>query len=153
MTPSAGAAQRSVPVNVPVSVTAWVTRRSVTAGGGKGKAAKSDGGEGPRIIIDNLYIRNAKVALSAGILGGKKLPVPVPDIHLKDIGKDSKGGKGATMSEAAGKVMDALTGSVTKAASSIDIKGIASQAEGLVKGATGDAGKGITDGLKSLFGK
>ena len=49
--------------------------------------------------------------------------------------------------------MDALTGSVIKAASSIDIKGIAGQAEGLVKGATGGTGKGITDGIKGLFGK
>jgi uncharacterized protein involved in outer membrane biogenesis len=127
---------------------------SKAAGGGKtkGQAAKSGGDEGPRVIIDNLYIRNAKVALSAAMLGGKKVPVPVPDIHLKDIGKDSKDGKGATMSEAAGKVMDEITGSVTKAASAIDLKGIAKQAEGLTKGADG-ATKGVTDSIKGLFGK
>jgi uncharacterized protein involved in outer membrane biogenesis len=118
----------------------------------KAKADKSGGDEGPRVIIDNLYIRNAKVALSAGMLGGKKVPVPVPDIHLKDIGKDSKDGKGATMSEAVGKVMDEITGSVTKAASVIDLKGITKQAEELTKGA-GGAAKGITEGLKGLFGK
>jgi uncharacterized protein involved in outer membrane biogenesis len=125
---------------------------SKASGGGKAKAAKSSDEEGPRVIIDNLYIRNAKVALSAGMLGGKKIPVPVPDIHLKDIGKDSKDGKGATMSEAAGKVMDEITGSVTKAASAINLDDIKKQAEGLTKGAEG-AGKSITEGIKGLFGK
>ncbi len=121
-------------------------------GGGKGKATKADGGEGPKVVIDNLYIRNVKVALSAGILGGKKVPVPVPDIHLKDIGKDSKDGKGASLGEAAAKVMDEITGSVTKAASAIDLDGIKKQAEELTKGAGGGA-KGLTDSIKGLFGK
>ena len=125
-----------------------------SGGGGKSKDAKAQdgGGEGPKVIIDNLYVRNIKVALSAGILGGKKVPVPVPDIHLKDIGKDSKGGKGATMGEATAKVMDEITGSVTKAASAINLEGIKKQAEELTKGA-GGAAKGVTDGLKGLFGK
>ena len=121
-------------------------------GAGKGKAAKDDGGEGPKVIIDNLYIRNAKVALSAGMLGGKKIPVPVPDIHLKDIGKDSKDGKGASLGEAAAKVMDAITGSVTKSASAINLDAIKKQTEGLIKGLDG-ATKGVTEGIKGLFGK
>jgi hypothetical protein len=122
-------------------------------GGGKGKAAaKGGGGEGPKVVIDNLYVRNLKVALSTGMLGGKTVPVTVPDIHLKDIGKDSKGGKGASLSEAAAKVMDEITGSVTKAASAINLDGLKKQAEELTKGA-GGAAKGVTDGLKGLFGK
>ena len=122
------------------------------SGGGKGKAAKDGGGEGPKVIIDNLYIRNVKAALSAGMLGGKTVPVPVPDIHLKDIGKDSKDGKGASLGEASAKVMDELTGSITKAASAINLDGIKKQAEELTKGA-GDGAKGVTDGIKGLFGK
>ena len=118
-------------------------------GGGKSKKAKSGGDEGPRVIIDNLYIRNAKVGLASGSLA---MPLSVPDIHIKDIGKDSKDGKGATMSEAAGKVMDAITGSVTKAASKIDIKALSKQADDLLKGA-GGGGKSITDSIKGLFGK
>jgi uncharacterized protein involved in outer membrane biogenesis len=123
-----------------------------SGGGGKGKAAKDGGGEGPKVVIDNLYVRNIKVAFSAGILGGKIIPVPVPDIHLKDIGKDSKDGKGATLGEATAKVMDEITGSVTKAASAINLDGIKKQAEGLIKGA-GGATKGVTDSIKGLFGK
>ncbi len=118
--------------------------------GGKEKAAKEGGG--PKVIIDNLYIRNVKVALSAGILGGKKIPVPVADIHLKDIGKDSKDGKGVSLGEAAAKVMDEITGSITKAAAAINVGDIKKQAEELIKGA-GGAAKSAIDGIKGLFGK
>jgi hypothetical protein len=86
------------------------------------------------------------------MLGGKEIPVPVPDIHLKDIGKDSKDGKGATLGEASAKVMDEITGSMTKAASAINLDGIKKQAEELTKGA-GDAAKSVTDSIKGLFGK
>ncbi len=120
-------------------------------GGGKGKAAKSDGGEGPKVVIDNLYIRNVKVALSAGMLGGKLVPVPVPDIHLKDIGKDSKDGKGASLGEAAAKVMDEITGSVTKAASAINLDAIKKQTEGLTN-VMDCSTQGVTDRNKGLYG-
>ncbi|MDX1483533.1 MAG: hypothetical protein R3229_03530 [Alphaproteobacteria bacterium] len=128
------------------------------ATGGKDakQPADADKGEGPKVIIDNLYIRNANVAMSASMLGGKTVPVPVPDIHLKDIGKDSKDGKGASVGDVAGKVMDEITGSVTKAASAINLDDIKKQAEGLTKGVTdgvGGATKGVTDGIKGLFGK
>lgn len=127
------------------------------AGQGKGKGAPAaGGGEGPRVVIDNLYIRKPKVALSAAMLGGKKVDVPVPDIHLKDIGKDSKGGKGATLADASEKVMDAVLGSVTKAAKSINLDAVKKQMEGLTKGvggAAGDVGKGVSDTLKGVLGK
>lgn len=126
-----------------------IQRNVDKASGGGAKASKDGGGEGPKVVIDNVYIRNIKVALSAGMLGGKKVPVPVPDIHLKDIGKD---GKGASMSDAAAKIMDEITGSITKAASSINLDDIRKQTEGLTKGA-GDATKGVTDSIKGLFGK
>lgn len=118
------------------------------AGGGKAKTADS-GGEGPKVVIDNVYIRNIKVALSAGMLGGKTVPVPVPDMHLKDIGKD---GDGATVADATNQVMDSITKSVTDAASSINLDEVRKQMEGLGKDA-GDAAKGVTDSIKGLFGK
>lgn len=125
---------------------------SKAAGGDQAKAADSGGGEGPKVVIDNLYIRNVKVALSAGMLGGETVPVPVPDIHLKDIGKDSKEGGGASIADAAKLVMDELTGSIAKAASSINLDDVKKQFEGVTKGAD-DATKGVTDEIKGLFGK
>jgi len=46
--------------------------------------------EGPKIIIENLYLRDGSVAVRAPLLN-EKLSVPMPDIHLTDIGKKDKG--------------------------------------------------------------
>ncbi|HSR55112.1 MAG TPA: hypothetical protein VLN73_02650 [Alphaproteobacteria bacterium] len=137
------------------------------SGAGKGKAEPApaaSGGEGPRVVIDNLYIRKPKVALSAGVLKGKTVEVPVPDLHLKDIGKQGQGGgQGVTMAEASAKVMDELLASVSKAAKSINLDAIKNQVDGLAKeaegmskgvgGAAGDIGKGVSEGLKGVLGK
>jgi uncharacterized protein involved in outer membrane biogenesis len=123
------------------------------ATGTTGGSAKASEGGGKKVVIDNLYVRNAKASLSAAILGGKQIPLPLPDLHLKDIGKDEKG---ASMSDAAKKVLDGITESATSAAGKIDVKGIAAEAgkalEGATKGAK-DALEGATQGLKGLFGK
>ncbi|MFM2129559.1 MAG: hypothetical protein RL477_1105 [Pseudomonadota bacterium] len=122
------------------------------AAGGGGKS-ESSGGPSKKVVIDNLHVRNAKAALSAGILGGKVVPLPIPDIHLKDIGKEKKG---ASMSEASKQVLDSITKSVTSAAAKIDLKGMAEGAGKAIgdaaKGA-GDAAKGVGDQLKGIFGK
>lgn len=129
------------------------------SGPSTGGQAKPASGEGRKVIIDNLYIRKPKVALSAGVLAGKTVEVPVPDIHLKDIGKDAKGGQGVTMADATEKVMNELMAQITKAAKGINIDAIKKQVEGLAKGTgdmtkgVGDATKGVTDSLKGMFGK
>jgi uncharacterized protein involved in outer membrane biogenesis len=124
-----------------------------------GGQAQQTSGEGRKVVIDNLYIRKPKVALSAGMLAGKRVDVPVPDIHLKDIGKDAKDGQGVTIADATEKVMDELMAQVTKAAKGINVDAIKKQVEGLTKGTgdmtkgVGDATKGVTEGLKGMFGK
>ena len=123
------------------------------AGSGGGDAKASSDGPSKKVVIDNLYLRNAKAALSAGILGGKVIPLPLPDLHLKDIGKKSNG---ATMSEASKQVLDSITAAATSAAGKIDLKGMAegaTKALGDVSKGAGDAAKGAADKLKGLFGK
>jgi len=72
------------------------------AGGGE----KSSGGDkkAPNIIIENLYLRDSSVAVIAPLLN-EKLSVPLPTIHLTDIGRE---GKGATPEEIADQVMFAV---------------------------------------------
>ncbi len=145
-----------------------VIRKNVESflGGGK----KSDGGGGSRpsgeakseqggkrIIIENLIIRDGKVSVSAALLKGKKLSVPLPSIHLKDIGKD-KGG--ASPGEVAEKIMASVADGVTKAVGSLDISGLIEDASGMVKdvtkGATGAVEEGAekaSKAFKKLFGK
>jgi hypothetical protein len=78
------------------------------AGGGGGKG----GGTGKRLVIKEFRFTGAKARLSAGLLGGKALEVPIPEVRLTDIG----GAKGATPAEAAGKMLGAVANAVAQAA-------------------------------------
>jgi hypothetical protein len=64
---------------------------------------------GKKIVINNVIIKNGKVNLTMGILGGKKITAPLPDIHLKDIGKEKEG---ASPAEAFEKILSSLYSSI-----------------------------------------
>jgi hypothetical protein len=114
-----------------------------TAGGGSGGSGGGDGAGGKKVVIENLYIRDGKVGVSASFLQGKALSAPLPDIHLKDIGKD-KGG--ATPAEVAQKVVGAITGGAGKAVASL---GLGDMAKKAMEGAAGAAGA-VKDGASGL---
>lgn len=134
-------------------------------GGGAKKEEKA--GEGPKLTIDNLYVRNGKVNVSAGFLKGKAMSAPLPTIHLADIGKDKKG---ATPAEVAQKLISAITKSATSAVGTLNLDKLKDMATGAA-GAAGDAAKkamegagsagsgasdaakGAADKLKGMFGK
>ncbi len=148
-------------------------KQKMGAGGGGGGGGK--GGEGPKLVIENLYIRGGQINVSAGFLKGKSLSTPLPDIHLKDIGKEKKG---ASPAEVATQVIDSMTSGVGKAISGLGLdkmmdqatkaageaakaasEAAGSAAEG-AKGAVEGVGKAIGEGagqagegLKKLFGK
>lgn len=126
---------------------------------------KEKSGEGPKVVINNLYIRDGKVNVSAGFLQGKSMGAPLPTIHLKDIGKEKKG---ATPGEVAQKVISSITDGATKAVAGLNLdklKGMAGDAAGAAKkamegatgaaggaaGSAGDAAKGAADKLKGLL--
>jgi hypothetical protein len=87
-------------------------------GGGAKKAEQP----GRKFIIDDLRVTNAKVKFS------DTLTLPMPDLHLRDVGKKTNG---ATAGEIAKTVWDALAGSANNLASR--------------------AGSSLKDGVKSLF--
>ncbi len=118
-------------------------KKSDGGGGGQpsGEAGSGDGGK--KIIIENLIIRDGKVSISAALLKGKKLSVPLPSIHLKDIGKD-KGG--ASPGEVVEQIMAAVSDGATKAVGSLNISGLVKGAAGMVN----DVTKGATDVIKGL---
>ena len=80
-----------------------------------------------KFIVDHIYITGTKVKLA---LGGKGAALPLPDIHLKNIGTEDKG---AT----AGEVGTAVFGAINK---------------GLSKIITKDMLKNTTDSLKKKLG-
>jgi hypothetical protein len=115
-----------------------------------GGSAKQDSGEGPKLVIENLYVRGGKVNVSATLLKGKTMSAGLPDIHLKDIGKD-KGG--ATPSEVAEKILSALNDSATKAASSIGIGKTLDSLKQKMSGATEGVSKAIGEATTGEVGK
>ena len=130
-----------------------VLRHNVSmATGGDGGAASSapdDAAEEDiKVIIDDLYMRDGKVAVSGGGLG-KTLSTDLPTIHLEDIGRSSGG---ASPTEVAAKVLDAVIGSSTKAVSGLDIKGLSGEAQKAIEEGAGSAGSTLEGGLKGLMG-
>lgn len=100
-----------------------------------------------KVVIDQLRIENGSISLSAALLQGKKLTVPLPTIELKDIGKN----KEATMADALSETLRAINRAALPAAQ----KGLASLGDGLKavgEAAREGAEKGL-EGLKGLFGK
>jgi hypothetical protein len=117
-------------------------------GGGGGDA----GAEGPKLIIENLYVRGGTVKVSATALGGKTLSVPLPAVHLKNIGKDTGG---ATPDEVMATLFSSLSGSVGKAVSLLaldKLTGAAESGAAGVKKALEEGAKGAGDTLKKLLG-
>ena len=127
---------------------------------GGGSGGSSGGGEGPKLVIEDLYIRGGEVSVSAGFLEGKALGTALPDIHLKDIGKDSGG---ASPAEVAEQVISSLTDGISSAVSGLDLEGMMEDVGGAAKaaadeatkaaeGAAGEASKaveGVTEGIGS----
>ena len=118
-------------------------------GGGSAPAGKPASGPAPtakgdakteakekKIIIESLWVRGGKVAVTASALGGKPLGTGLPDIHLTNIGK-SKGG--ATPAEVADEVIGAIAKASQTAVSKIGVD----QLKGLV-------GSGADDMMKKL---
>lgn len=85
------------------------------------------GKDEPKFIIENLYVRDGKIAISHSALQGKTLSSGLPTIHLKDIGKD-KGG--ASPAEIADKVLGAITQQASRIAS-VDLDKALGQLKGL----------------------
>ncbi len=123
------------------------------AGSGGSSSGGSGGGDAKegeiKLIIENLYIRDGKVNVSATALGGKSLGAPLPTIHLKDIGKDSGG---ATPGEVADKVIKAVSNGATKAVGTLNLDKILGGASGVAKDAMQQGKGGLEKGKDAVGG-
>ncbi len=121
-----------------------------------------DGKPGKKVVIESFKIADGQIRLSATVLGGAALPVPLPEVHLTDIGKDSGGTSiGEAVSEIFGSVTGTITGAVKAGGALIGdttdaVKDTAEQTGKAVK----DVGKslkettsGTINGIKGIFGK
>ncbi len=106
---------------------------------------------GRKVVIENLYIRNGRVKIGS-TLSDKTMNVPLPDIHLTNIGKQ-KGG--ATPGEVAEKIIGALGQSANTAIASVDTSKVLGEAKKQFSAAAGgiqEKGKSALGGVKGLFG-
>lgn len=115
-------------------VQAYIAENAGAPEAGKGKAGEK------KLVIDHLYIKGAHAQVSAEVLQGKTLRVPVPDLHLTDIGKKTKG---VSPAEATRQVLGALIQSVGKAVAPLHLEGVA----GRVK----KVGLSAADAIQGLF--
>ena len=108
----------------------------------------NDTGPQIKLIIDRLDFTNAKTSVSSDLLGD--VSVDIPDIHLKDIGRESNG---VTAAEAVKQLMEPIYKSVSRA---MIAQGLDLDVEGLKSNLKDRLGEKLGGGLKGLtqrFGK
>jgi len=127
----------------------------------EGKPAKADKGPGKKIVIEDFLFENGQIHVSTPLAGGKDLTVPLPKIHLEDIGK---GSGGASVSEVVNQLFGAIAKSAGKAVASSadiaddagkvlkDVGGDATDAAKELSGSAADAAKGVGGSIKKLGG-
>ncbi len=107
-----------------------------------------------KVIIEDFQLNGAKVHVSITALGGKKMTLPLPDIKMKDIGKNSGGANPAeVISEVFNSISKAVVDAVASSGAVVGdaLKNVGGAATDAAKGAT-DAAKGAADSIKKGFG-
>jgi hypothetical protein len=100
-------------------------------------------GESKRIMIRHFLLEGAQVNVSAKLLQGKALTLPLPPLELRDIGT-AEGG--ATPAEVADKIFGALNELIAKTVA--EAGGLGSS----LKESGQSLGTGLKEGVKGLFG-
>lgn len=75
---------------------------------------KETKGSGKKLIVEELAVRNAHAQAAAAFMNGKTVALPLPDIHLRDLGK-AKGG--VTPGELGQEIVGALKAKLAAAVS------------------------------------
>ncbi len=121
---------------------------STEAGAVKEKPEKKPIAEekpGKKVVIEDLLIQNGRVRVSATMALGAAAPIPLPEIRLRDIGKEKQG---ASPIEVIRQVLGAIVGSVTKV-----VSGAAVDAAGKTAEVIGDGAKAVGSAAADAAGK
>ena len=109
--------------------------------------------EGKKVQINRFALKNGKVQLAATLVKGEVLSVPLPDIELTDIGKESGG---ATVADVVNQVFPAIYKAITDAVLSSQellkesIEAVEDTAKEMRETAEGEASK-LIKGVKGIF--
>jgi uncharacterized protein involved in outer membrane biogenesis len=116
------------------------------------QTAQATSKPGKKLEVDDFLITGAKVHVSLTGMAGKQMTLPLPDIHLTDMGK---GADGITATDLTRRVLDALTAATVKAVANAasDVgAGAVNLGKDTGKAVGGDMNK-VTKGLGGLFKK
>jgi len=100
-------------------------------------------GEGKKIMLRHFVLEGAEVSVSATLLQGRTMTLPLPKLELRDIGT-AEGG--ATPEEVADEIFGALNELIAKTVAEAGGLG------GSLKASGESLGTGIKEGVKGLFG-
>lgn len=111
------------------------------AAGDRKEEPKEAGKSKKKVIIEDFLIENGKVKVAGA-------PLPLPAIHLTNIGKDEGGTSGPeVVKKVFGAIVGAVTGVVTGAGK------LVGDGVGAVGDAAAGAGKAVGEAVKGIFGK
>ncbi len=108
---------------------------------------------GPKLIIDNLYLRGGQVTVHAPVLQGEPKTAVLPDVHLRDLGRSEGGLSGAELSA---RILAAINKATAKAVSDMQIDGLKSDLAGMLdeqEGALRSKLKEAGEKLKGFFNR
>jgi hypothetical protein len=110
------------------------------------KQSDKDAASNKKLVIKKLDIEKGKIAVSLSQKGDKKLTIPLPEIHMRDIGNKKDG---ASPQEVATKIIGNITNSAQKIASS---SAVVAEQIGKTAEAIKDTANKQLNSIKGLFG-
>lgn len=118
---------------------------------GPAEPEKKEETGGKKVVIEDFLIENGRVRISATLAMGVAAPIPLPSIHLTDIGKEEQG---ASPLEVIKQVLGAIVGSVTKVVTgTVGLVGDGAKAVGgAAADAAGKTAEVVGDGAKAVGG-
>lgn len=119
------------------------------AGDKKEEPKEEEEKPGKKIIIEKFVFNDGQVNLSLPGMMGTAMPIPLPAIEMKDIGKED-GGEGASFTDVIGKIFGAIFSSVTSVVTSSGK--LIGDGAAAVGGAAADAGKAVGKGVADAVG-
>jgi uncharacterized protein involved in outer membrane biogenesis len=114
-------------------------------GAGAGRD-KKDEGASRKMQVDEFVIQGGKIQVSATVLGGKVLTLPLADIQLKDLGQ---GPEGITAAELTQRILSEVTANTLKAVQ----QGLSDVGKGAADAAGDAAKKKATESIGNLLKK
>jgi hypothetical protein len=122
-----------------------------------GEDSATETGSEKKIVINNFIVKNGKINVGGSLLkvfGDKGMGIDMPDIHMKDIGKDKETSPAEAFSQILAEMTGGVSGSVTQFGKELQkqlgkaVEGAGKAVEDVTKGGAESVGGAI----KGLFG-